>query len=126
VGVYSQTWTLYLPQELLEYNFAPLWSFHPTGSFVELLWTLRGHSLGQSKDQVKGVSCLHLILFGNHSELLWFLLWQPLGALRIGGASSTVSLLHGYACDLISLYSYVLAALAYYRGIISYFPKVKA
>jgi hypothetical protein len=29
---------------------------------VELLWTLKSHSLGQSEDQVKGVSCLHFIL----------------------------------------------------------------
>jgi hypothetical protein len=52
-------------------------------TFVDLLWTLKGHSLGQSEDQVKVISCLHFILlvdiigglssfgsfFCKHSEL---------------------------------------------------------
>jgi hypothetical protein len=31
--------------------------------FVELLWTLKGHSLGHSEDHVKVISYLHFILF---------------------------------------------------------------
>jgi hypothetical protein len=38
---------------------------------VEILWTLKGHSLGQSEDQVKVISYLHFIL-------LVFILGGPL------------------------------------------------
>jgi hypothetical protein len=36
--------------------------------FVELLWTLKGHSLGQSEDQVKMISYLHFILIADILE----------------------------------------------------------
>jgi hypothetical protein len=39
-------------------------------SLVELLWTLKGHSLGQSEEHVKVIFYLHFILFADFLEVL--------------------------------------------------------
>jgi hypothetical protein len=63
MGVYSHTLASYLPRYSLIIIIPPLKCFNPTMTFVELLWTLKVHSLGQSEDQVKVISYLHFILF---------------------------------------------------------------
>jgi hypothetical protein len=37
---------------------------------MELLWTLKGHSLGQSEDHIKVIFCPHFILFADVLEVL--------------------------------------------------------
>jgi hypothetical protein len=82
---------------------------YPAMYFVELLWTLKGHSLGQLEDHVKVISCLHFILLadilegplyygyflGNLPSYDAFLCKNSCsnGALKIGEASFIASLL---------------------------------
>jgi hypothetical protein len=58
---YSQTWVSNISQGGLSKLFFTV-MFQSTMNFVELLWTLKSHSLGQSEDRVKVISCLHFIL----------------------------------------------------------------
>jgi hypothetical protein len=51
-------------------------------TFVELLWTLKGHSLGQSEDQVKVILYLQFNLFvdiigrlPSHGSFLYMHFW---------------------------------------------------
>jgi hypothetical protein len=63
---------------------------------VELLWTLKSHSLGQSEDQVE---CSHS--FFSYPYLIFIDLQVIFNGKLVGSSSP---------------YSYVLATLAYYKG----------
>jgi hypothetical protein len=65
-----------------------------TMAFVELLWTLKDHSLGQLEDQVKVISYLYFILFvdilGNLPSMVHSFVntLGSNGALKVGKTSS--------------------------------------
>jgi hypothetical protein len=62
VGVYSQTWASSISQGGLSKLVFTVMR-QSIMNFVELLWTLMGHSLGQSEDQVRMISYLYFIPF---------------------------------------------------------------
>jgi hypothetical protein len=115
----------------LEYNFAPSWSSYPAMYFVELFWTLKGHSLGQSEDHVKVTFCPHFILFDNILEVILSYgcfrgdhFWGQMEFFRLIRFLPSRVFFNGKLV-IHSPKSYILATLAHYKGIISYPAKVK-
>jgi hypothetical protein len=91
--------------------------------------------LGQSEDQAERVSSHHLnflvIILGCPSSYGYFLydtilIHSLLVTFHVDEHLPLQIFINRKLCDSSLSYSYVLAALAYYKGMIFYLPRVKA